>query len=135
MSDALRIVLAVVVLAHGVGHVLFLGPVAGLGAWAGQTGHSWLLTSAIGESATRAVATLVWTAAIVLFVAGVGGFLGGAAWWRGVTVAAAAVSIAGIVVFWDGIATTNAIFALVTDVVILGALLVVHWPSAELAGS
>ena len=135
MSDAIRIVLAVVVVAHGVGHILFLGPVIGLGAWAEQTGHSCLLTSAIGETPSRAIATLVWTAVIVLFVAGVGGFLAGAEWWRGVTIAAAALSIAGIVVFWDGIATTNAIFALVTDVVILGALLVAHWPSAELAGS
>jgi len=135
MSDAIRIVLAVVVVAHGVGHILFLGPVIGLGAWAEQTGHSWLLTSAIGETPSRAIATLVWTAVIVLFVAGVGGFLAGAEWWRAVTIAAAALSIAGIVVFWDGIATTNATFALVTDVVILGALLVAHWPSAELAGS
>ena len=135
MSDPLRIVLVIVVAAHGIGHLLFLGPVAGLGAWAGQSGHSWLLTSAIGEGATRAIATLVWTAVIVLFLAGVGGFLAGADWWRGVTVAAAALSIAGVVVFWDGIATTNAIFALVTDVLILAALLVANWPSAELAGS
>ena len=135
MSDALRIVLAVVVVAHGVGHILFLGPVVGLGAWANQTGHSWLLTSAIGEAATRAIATLVWTTVIVLFIAGVGGFLAGAAWCPGVTVTAAALSIAGIVVFWDGIATSSAIFALVTDAVILGSLLVAHWPSAELAGS
>jgi hypothetical protein len=109
--------------------------VAGLGAWAGQSGHSWLLTSAIGDGAARAIATLVWTAVIVLFVAGVGGFLAGADWWRGATIAAAALSIAGIVVYWDGIATTNAILALVTDLVILGALLLAHWPSAELAGS
>ena len=33
------------------------------------------------------------------------------------------------------LATTNAIFALVTDAVILGGLLVAHWPSSELAGS
>lgn len=135
MSDALRIVVALVVLAHGIGHILFLGPVVGLGNWAGQTGQSWLLTGALGDAATRAVATLTWSAVIVLFIAGVGGFLLGAEWWRGATIVAAALSIAGIVVFWDGLATTNAIFALVTDVVILGALLVARWPSSELAGS
>lgn len=135
MPDALRIGVALVVFAHGVGHILFLGPVLGLGNWAGQSGQSWLLTGVLGDTATRAVATLTWSAVIVLFVAGVGGFLAGADWWRGATIAAAALSIAGIAGFWDGIATTNAIFALVTDLLILGALFVAHWPSSELAGS
>jgi hypothetical protein len=135
MSDALRIGVALVVFAHGVGHLLFLGPVVGLGNWAGQTGHSWILTGALGDGAARAIAAVVWSVVIVLFIAGVGGFLIGADWWRAVTIAAAAVSIAGIVVYWDGIATSNAIFALVFDVVVLAALLVAHWPSAELAGS
>ena len=134
-SDLLRIALAVIVFAHGVGHVLFLGPVLGLGAWAGQTGHSWVLTGVLSDGATRAVAALLWSAVIVLFTAGVAGFLAGADWWRATTIAAAGLSIAGILLFWDGIAATNAIFALVTDVVILGGLLIAHWPSTELAGS
>jgi hypothetical protein len=135
MSVAVQALVAIVVLAHGVGHVLFLAPVVGLGDWAGQTGHSWLLTGALGDGTTRAIAAFLWSAVVVLFVAGVGGFLAGTEWWRGATIAAAALSIAGIVVFWDGVATTSALFALVVDVMILGALLVAHWPSAELAGS
>jgi hypothetical protein len=134
-ADVVRIVLALVVFAHGVGHVLFLGPVLGLGAWAGQTGHSWVLTGVVGDGVARAVATVLWSAVIVLFVAGVAGFLAGADWWRATTIAAAALSVGGIVLYWDGLATTNAIFALVTDAVILGGLLVAHWPSSELAGS
>jgi hypothetical protein len=62
-----------VVFAHGVGHLLFLAPVVGLGNWADQTGESWILTGAIGEPATRAIATALWSAVIVLFVAGVAG--------------------------------------------------------------
>jgi hypothetical protein len=135
MSDVVRFGVALVVFAHGVGHILFLGPVLGLGSWAGQTGHSWLLTGVLGDGATRAIATLTWSAVIVLFVAGVGGFLAGADWWRGITIAAAALSLAGIVVFWDGLATSSAIFALVVDLVILAALVAAHWPSTELAGS
>jgi hypothetical protein len=135
MSDVIRWGIALVVLAHGIGHVLFLGPVLGLGSWAGQTGLSWLLTSAVGDATTRVVATLAWSAVIVLFVAGVGGFLAGADWWRGAAIAAAVLSLAGIVVFWDGIATTNALFAAVVDVAILAALVLAKWPSAELAGS
>ena len=133
MSDALRIVVAIVVFAHGVGHILFLAPAAGLGAWADQTGHSWLLSATLGEGPAKTVATLLWSAVIVLFVAGVGGFLMGTDWWRAVTIAASVVSLVGIVVFWDGIATSSAIFALAADLVILAALLVAHWPANELA--
>jgi hypothetical protein len=135
VSDALRIGVALLVLAHGVGHLLFLGPVVGLGNWAGQTGNSWILTDVLGNGAARAIAATVWSAVIVLFVAGVGGFFAGADWWRTVAVAAAFVSIGGIVVYWDGIYTSSAIFALAVDAVILGALLVAHWPPPELAGS
>ena len=134
-GDIVRIGLAVVVFAHGVGHILFLGPVAGLGSWADQTGHSWLLTSVLGDSVARAIAVLTWSAVVVLFVAGVTGFLAGADWWRPVTVAAAALSIAGIAINWDGIAQSNAIMALVVDVVVIVALLVAHWPAAAAAGS
>jgi hypothetical protein len=135
MSDAVRLGLALVVFAHGVGHILFLGPVVGLGNWAGQTGQSWLLTGAVGENATRAIATFTWSAVIALFIGGVGGFLVGAEWWRGAIVMAAALSITGIVVFWGGIATSSAMFAIVADVVILAALVLAHWPSTNLAGS
>lgn len=134
-ADMLRIVLALVVFAHGVGHVLFLGPVLGLGAWAGQTGNSWVLTGFLGDGPARAIAAVLWSAVIVLFLAGVAGFLTGADWWRATTIAAAAISMFGIVLFWDGIATSSAIFAIATDVLILVSLLVVHWPSTELAGS
>ena len=135
MPDLVRLGLALVVFAHGVGHLLFLGPVLGLGNWADQTGDSWILTGTIGEPATRVIATVLWSAVIVLFVAGVAGFLGATEWWRPVTIAAAGLSIVGIVAFWGGLASSSAIFALIADVVILGALLIAHWPSTELAGS
>ncbi|HEX5013516.1 MAG TPA: hypothetical protein VFV72_05080 [Candidatus Limnocylindrales bacterium] len=134
MSDAIRYGLALVVFAHGIGHVLFLVPALGIASWADQTGHSWLLSGIVGDGPTRAIAVLTWTSVIALFVAGVGGFLVGTDWWRAATIAAAAVSIVGIVVFWDGIATGSAVFALLADVVILGVLLLAHWPSTELAG-
>ena len=135
MPDALGIGLALVVLAHGVGHLLFLGPVVGLGNWAGQTGGSEALTDVLGEGAARAIAALTWSAVIGLFVAGVGGFFAGADWWRVVTLAAAGLSITGIAVFWDGIPTSNAVFALVTDIAIVAAVLIVQWPTIEIAGS
>jgi hypothetical protein len=132
---ALKLVIAIVVLAHGAGHVLFLAPALGLVDWAGQTSQSWLLTATIGETATRAIAALVWSAALILFVAGVAGFLSAADWWRTVTVAGALVSGLGVVLMWGGISTASAAFALGFDALVLVALLWARWPSAELAGS
>ena len=71
----------------------------------------------------------------MLFVAGVAGFLTAQPWWIGVTVAASVLSIAGIVLMWDGIATSNAVMALAVDIVILVSLLWAHWPTSEIVGA
>jgi hypothetical protein len=125
----LRLVIAGVVLAHGVGHVLFLGPALRVVDWAGQSSRSWLLTATLGDGASRAIAAVVWSTAIVLFVGGVAGYLTDAPWWRTATIVAAIVSLAGIVVFWDGLAMPSVVFALIVDLAILAALVIAHWPA------
>jgi len=131
----LKLILAAVVLFHGIGHVLFLGPAIGAVDWAGQTGHSWALTGILGDGPTRGIGALIWVATIVLFVVGVAGFLMAQPWWVGMTVLASFISIVGIVLMWDGLATSSAVMALATDVVILVALLVLHWPTTEPIGA
>jgi hypothetical protein len=131
----LRFALAGVVLMHGVGHILFLGPALRVVDWAGQSSRSWLLTTPLGDTAARGLASVVWAGTIVLFVAGVAGFLTDQSWWRTVTIGAAVLSAAGIVVYWDGLATSSAAAALLVDALILGALLLAHWPSTEVVGS
>ena len=129
------VILAVVLFAHGIGHLLFLGPALKVVDWAGQTGHSWLLSAPLGETVSRGLAATLWTGSIVLLVAGAGALLAGQAWWRPACALGAVVSLVGIVLFWDGVAATNAFFALAFDVLVLGALLVAHWPTTELVGS
>jgi len=131
----LKLILVVVVLMHAIGHLLFLVPTAGVATWADQSGHSWAMTSTLGDSPARAIGTLLWAATIVLFVAGVAGFLMGQPWWAGVTVAASGLSIVGILLMWDGIATTNAVMALIVDIAIIVSLVWAHWPTLETAGS
>jgi hypothetical protein len=131
----LKIALGLVVAAHGVGHMLFLLPSLRLADWAGQTGHSWLLTDVVGDTLTRTIAAVIWGGATVLFLAGAFGLAAGLGWWRGAMIAAAIVSLVGIVLMWDGIAASSAFFALAFDVAILVGLVWADWPSAELAGS
>ncbi len=133
--EILRIVVAVVLIAHGIGHVLFLGPALRIASWAEQSGGSWLLSSTAGDGVAHAVGALVWAAATVLFVASGTGLLLSQEWWRPLAVVGAVVSLIGIFVFWDGILTASAVPALIVDVAVLVGLLVAHWPSVEAVGA
>lgn len=127
----LRIALALIIGAHGIGHILFLVPLLGIADW-GQTARSWLITA---ETPARLVGGLLWLAAMVAFFAAVYGLLGEHTWWRGVTIIGAAVSIVGLIIFWVNPATSPAVAALVFNLLVLGSLLIVHWPSVEAVGA
>jgi len=131
----LKLLIAVVVLAHGVGHVLFLAPALNLASWADQIGHSWLVTPLLGDGLTRTLAAIVWSSTIVLFVGAVMGFFAGSEWWRTAAIAGSIVSAAGIVLMWDGLPTGSAVAALVFDAIVLVSLVWADWPNLDVAGS
>jgi hypothetical protein len=133
--DVLRIGLAVVLIFHGIGHVLFLAPALRLASWADQTGASWLLGPAFGDGIAHAAGAVIWAVSAVLFVGAACGLLLTQEWWRPVAVAGAVVSVIGIVAFWGGIAPSSAVAALVVDAIVIVGLLVVRWPSATTIGA
>lgn len=133
-NEILRWIVALAVLAHGVGHVLFMPVLAGVMRLP-SSGHSWLLTSAVGDTPTRLVATLVAAVAIGAFVAAGAGLLTQVGWWRQAAVVGAAISIGLIVAMWDGIPTSSAFFAFVFDLLVLGALLIARWPTEQSMGA
>jgi hypothetical protein len=126
--------LAIIVMAHGIGHVLFVVPCLGIAQW-GQSTHSWLLTRGLGDTLTRAVGTLIWLAVIAGFTAAGVGLLDQHTWWRTVAVAAAGVSLLGIVIFAHGGDVQSQLSPGLMNVAILVALLWVHWPSVDLVGA
>lgn len=129
-----RIAVSVVVLAHGIGHVLFLAPCLGIAQW-GQSAHSWLLTKTLGDVATRVIGSLLWVAAIGMFVVAGGGLLGQNAWWRALAIASAGVSLLALILFAGGGDTQPVLSAAIMDLAILVVLLWVHWPSVDLVGA
>jgi len=128
MNDWLRIAAAVVVFAHGVGHVLFLMPALGV-AMQGQTTHSWLLTGVLGNGLARGVGAVLWAAVIVGYLAGLAGMFTHAAWWQPLLVAASAASAVGLIAFWSNPAQAPNLSALAADVVIAVVVGVLHWPA------
>jgi hypothetical protein len=130
-----KIVIAVVLLAHGIGHVL--GPLRMSKAavvnpsW---NGDSWLLTGAVGQSITAAVGVVLWTMAIVAFalLAGVAmGWLPGA-WWTPLAIVGSVVSLVGVLLFPAAFPVTSTIGAVIVDVVVLAAVLWFHWVPSSL---
>lgn len=129
MANWLRILLAVVVGAHGVGHVLFLASSLGLADW-GQSTRSWLL----GDGGlARGLGSLLWVLAVAGFVAAAIGLFGESDWWRTLAIVSALISIVGLILYWASPATSPAISAFVFNLLVLGALVVLNWPAAAYA--
>jgi hypothetical protein len=131
-----KFALAAILVAHGIGHsmgLLQLFRVATINPeWHGE---SWLFTGGVGTSVAQAFAVVAWTVAIIGFVA-VGAVIWGwlpASWWAPLAIGSAAASIAGLALFPTAFPPFSSIAALVVDVVLLGAVLVVHWAPEQLA--
>jgi hypothetical protein len=122
-----RIILAVVVGAHGIGHVLFLVNCLGLANW-GQSTRSWLLTNLLGDTVTRGIGSLLWLVALAGFIAVAVGIMGQSVWWRALAMGSSVVSLAALALFWDKNPTQPAISAGLFDAVVLVGLLVLRWP-------
>ena len=124
MSTFLRIVLAIVVGAHGIGHILFFVPLLGVADW-GQATQSWLLAD--GWLA-KGLGGLIWLAATLGFAAAAFGIFQEMAWWRTVAIVSAAVSALGLILFWANPVSSPTFSALVFNLLVLGSLLLFHWP-------
>lgn len=131
MANWLRIGLALVVGAHGIGHLLFLMPFLGIADW-GQSTRSWLLGS---HDLAKGAGSLIWIAATAGFLAVAIGILTTSSWWRTLAIVSSAISIAGLVLFWGRPASSPSLSALVFNLLVMGSILVLHWPAAaEAAG-
>lgn len=129
-----RLVVALVILVHGIGHALFLAPCLGITQW-GQSAQSWLLTGLVGDSVTRVIGAVLWLAVIVGFCTAGVGLLTQAPWWRTAAVVSSGVSLLALALFAGASQAQPLISAAGMDVAILVALLWVRWPSVELLGA
>lgn len=127
----LKTVLVIVIAAHGIGHILFLVPQLGIADW-GQSTRSWLLT---GETPARLLGSALWILAITAFCAAAFGLWNEHTWWRSAAIIAAVISALALIVFAANPVTSPAFFAMAFNIIVLAALLVAHWPSAETIGA
>lgn len=127
----LRIILSLLIGAHGIGHILFLLPLLGIADW-GVPSRSWLIT---GETSARLIGSLFWVVAIIGFSIAVYGLWKQETWWRSATLFAAVISTIGLALFWVTPVSSPLVSALIFNLVAMIALFIVHFPSVEAVGA
>lgn len=126
-ATIVKLVVAGVLGAHGIGHVLGWLPALGLASFEGVSGHSWLLTGTVGDGGARLAAGLLFLVPTVGFVAAAAGLLLGQPWWRQVAVASAAVSLGATALFPQAFTTTSTIGSVAVDLAVLYGILIAGW--------
>ncbi|MBN2471270.1 MAG: hypothetical protein JXN59_11140 [Anaerolineae bacterium] len=132
MATAIKWILLAALVMHGIGHVIGF-----LGAWTqvpvGTNDSPWLLGGGVTlSSPIGKVFGLVWLAALALFVAAGVGLYSGQAWWPGITVIAAIVSLVAIVPFWRAVPSGAQSGGVLFDLLLL-ALLLPGWKEQVIA--
>lgn len=127
----LRIILSLIIAAHGIGHSLFLIPLLGVAEW-GQSTRSWLIT---GTNEARVIGGILWLVAMIGFGLSAYGLWNQQEWWRNGAIIASVVSTLGLILFWATPVSSPVISALIFNLLVLGALLLLHFPSIEAVGA
>ncbi len=130
-----RIVIALVLLAHGIGHSMGLLGVFKVAtvnpAW---NGDSWLLTGPVGPTASHAVGVVLWSISIVGFAVLAGVTMGWlpSGWWSPLAVVSAVASLLGLLVFPAAFPPLSVVGAVVVDLACLVAAVWLHWLPTDL---
>jgi hypothetical protein len=132
--NLLRILIAILLLAHGIGHVL--GILAGFGVQftPHHNAQSWLLTKLLGEGISKVIAMILFAGALIAFAAsGLALFkvvLPFSAWSQYALIAAI-LSTVSLALFPRAFPTIfpNVIGALAVNAAVLVSVLWVHWPA------
>lgn len=129
----LKILIVLVLVAHGIGHSIGVAGGWGNNAWGG-TGESWLLTPTLGRS-TAVLEGLIWLIPAIGFLTAGGALLAGMDAWRALALGSSVVSLLAIAVFPQQLPAFSTIAAAAVDVAVIVGLLVLEWPSVDALGA
>lgn len=122
--QTIQILIAGALFVHGIGHTL--------GFWKPDNSVSFLN---IPAPTLRLVAGILWALIALGFVASAMSFYGilvPASWWRPLAAVFAVISLVGLITFGRAWPIFNFIGASVLNIVVLAALLWLHWPSFDM---
>lgn len=122
-SNFLRWVTILVLLAHGVGHILgFLATWVGTPVGFGD--QPWVLSTnvTINSSVGRAFG-LLWLMALLAFLGAVLALQGHQDWWRTLAIIAAFISLVAILPWWNTVSAGVRTGAVLADILVIAFLL------------
>ena len=134
----LRMMIALVLVSHGIGHSMGLLQVFKVATVNPQwNGDSWLLTGPTGPTITNLVAVSVWILAIIGFAAVAAVTLGWLpeGWFAPLAIASSIVSLAGLVLFPVAFPLFSTVGALAANLAVLVAVLWFDWVPSDLASA
>lgn len=125
-NGLLRWVIVVVLLAHGIGHVMGV-----LEAWtsieAGFAERPWLFSDVVTiQSGVGRAFSLLWLVAMIGFVAAGIGLATGQPWWTTLAIVSAVISLVAVVPWFGVMPVGSAIGAILVDVAVI-VTLVPNW--------
>ena len=132
----LKIIIALVLLSHGIGHSMGLLQVFKIATVSPQwKGDSWLLTGSAGVAVSQILAVSLWILAIVGFAALAAVVVGWLpeAWWVPLAIGASAVSLAGLFLFPVAFPLFSTVGAFAVNAAVLVAVLWFQWVPSDLA--
>ena len=130
----LRLIIGLVLLVHGIGHVMAFLPALNITSTDKWHHRSWLLAPVIGDTASRVISIILYGVAFIGFIAAALGLFG---WlvphdlWRSLAVVSAVISLIALALFWNSFASLfpNKIGAIVVNIAVLVCLLWLNWPT------
>lgn len=130
----LQLIIAAVFVLHGIGHVMGILPIVGASQLKeGWNSRSWLLTDRLGAPPANAISIIIWVACMVGFtLAGLAimDWVVPYAWWRGLALGSAILSLMGIVLYPNSfVMWFNMVGAIAVDVAVIVGLLLLSWPA------
>ncbi|MFN2198408.1 MAG: hypothetical protein ACK2UW_19970 [Anaerolineales bacterium] len=103
-TTTIRILAGLVLIIHGIGHVMALLPAFNIASTEGWHYRSWLLTGILGESFSRVLVVILFGIPMIGFIAAGMGLLG---WlvpqsaWQPLALGSAVLSLVALALFWN----------------------------------
>lgn len=119
MTTLVRVIVGILLIAHGLVHLLYLVPAASDPGYPFSLDRSWLLP----PSARRPVAYGLMAAVVLAFIAAAlawWGVPGLSALWAGILVVAASLSLALLIAFWDA----QLLIGVLIDLLLIGVAVI-----------
>lgn len=138
-AGTLRAILGIAIVLHGIGHGLALFPLVDVKLSASHSSDSWILNRLIGDAASRGCGVMLWCLALLAFMGGGFGLMGGLipeGSWESWLVFASLVSLLALALFWDGLPFLfpNKLGVIAVDLALIVCILWLRWPGELFGG-